>query len=202
VPEARQGWRTSHSGLPMRHCSWKRSGGAACEPTWDWSACPPDVPTLLSVRDVAGSLRVSVTRWSETSRHSLRRVGSKKRSSSARSSTPHSSRERPSYSPVNRFPPRGGERLRRFQRPSKHVAERLGRPAAKALDVAGHNVERTRREARLDADDDLDDLHRQTRLRQSGAQLLFRDGKERERPASDFGDEGRAFRNPTGARGR
>jgi DNA-binding transcriptional LysR family regulator len=36
---------------------------------------------------------------------------------------------------------------RRFQRPSKHVAERLGRPAAKALDVAGHNVERTRREA-------------------------------------------------------
>jgi hypothetical protein len=31
-------------------------------------------------------------------------------------------------------------------------------------------------------------------LRQSGAQLLFRDDKERERPASDFGDEGRAFR--------
>jgi hypothetical protein len=39
----------------------------------------------------------------------------------------------------------------RFQRPSKHVAERLGGLAAKALDVAGHNVERTRREARLDA---------------------------------------------------
>jgi hypothetical protein len=38
------------------------------------------------------------------------------------------------------------------QRPSKHVAERLGQPAAKALDVAGHNVERTRREARLEAD--------------------------------------------------
>jgi hypothetical protein len=35
---------------------------------------------------------------------------------------------------------------------SKHVAERLGRPAAKALDVAGHNVERTRREARLDTE--------------------------------------------------
>src|SRR6266568_3165225 len=83
---------------------------------------------------------------------------------------------------------------RRFQRASKHVAERLGRPAAKALDVAGHNVKRTRREARLDADDDVDDLHRQTRLRQSGAQLLFRDGKERERPASDFGNKGSAFR--------
>jgi len=83
---------------------------------------------------------------------------------------------------------------RRFQRPSKHGAERLGRPAAKALDFAGHNVERTRREARLDADDGVDDLHRQTRLRQSGALLLFRDGKERERPASDFGDEGRKFR--------
>ena len=32
------------------------------------------------------------------------------------------------------------------------------------------------------------------RLRQSGAQLLFRDDTERERPASDFGDEARAFR--------
>src|SRR6185295_2615736 len=74
---------------------------------------------------------------------------------------------------------------RRFQRPGKHVAERLGRPAAQALDVAGHNVERTRREARLDADDGVDDLRRQTNLRQSGAQLLFRDDKERERPASD-----------------
>ncbi len=42
---------------------------------------------------------------------------------------------------------------RRFQRPGKHVAERLGRQAAKPLDVAGHDVERTRREARLDADD-------------------------------------------------
>src|SRR6266404_9607837 len=83
---------------------------------------------------------------------------------------------------------------RRFQRPGKHIAERLGLPAAKALDVARHNVERTRREARLDADGDVDDLHGQTRLRQSGAQLLFRDGEERERPASDFGDEGRAFR--------
>jgi len=82
----------------------------------------------------------------------------------------------------------------RFQRLSKHVAERLGRPAAKALDVAGHNVECTRREAALDADDGVDDLHRQTRLRQSGAQLLLRDGNERERPASDFGDEGRALR--------
>jgi hypothetical protein len=80
---------------------------------------------------------------------------------------------------------------RRFQRPSKHVAERLGRSTAKALDVAGHNVERTRREARLEVDEGVDDLHRQTRLRQSGAQLLFRDGKERERPATDFGDEGR-----------
>src|SRR5450830_1201954 len=45
---------------------------------------------------------------------------------------------------------------RRFQRPSKHVTERLGPPAAKALDVAGHNVEHTRGEARLDADDDVD----------------------------------------------
>ena len=54
---------------------------------------------------------------------------------------------------------------RRFQRPSKHVTEWLGRPAAKALDVAAHDVERTRREARLDADDGVDDLHRQTRLR-------------------------------------
>jgi hypothetical protein len=53
----------------------------------------------------------------------------------------------------------------RFQRPSKHVTERLGRPAAKALDVAGHNVERTRREARLDADDGVDGPRRQTRLR-------------------------------------
>src|SRR6266404_4844296 len=66
---------------------------------------------------------------------------------------------------------------RRFQRPGKHIAERLGRPAAKPLDIASHNVERTRREARLDADDDVDDLHRQTRLRESDAQLLFRDGK-------------------------
>jgi hypothetical protein len=39
---------------------------------------------------------------------------------------------------------------RRFQGPSQYVAERLGRPAAKPLDVAGHNVERTRRKARLD----------------------------------------------------
>jgi pimeloyl-ACP methyl ester carboxylesterase len=31
-----------------------------------------------------------------------------------------------------------------FQRPSKHVTEGLGRPAAKTLDVAGQNVERTR----------------------------------------------------------
>src|SRR5882762_8637603 len=54
---------------------------------------------------------------------------------------------------------------RRFQRPGKHIAERRSRPAAKALDVAGHNVERTLREARLDADDDVDDLQRQTRLR-------------------------------------
>src|SRR5260370_41883856 len=83
---------------------------------------------------------------------------------------------------------------RRFQRANKHVAERLGWPAAEALDVAGHNVERTLREARLDADDGVDDLRRQTRLRQSGAQLLFRDDKERERPASDFGDEGGALR--------
>ncbi len=45
---------------------------------------------------------------------------------------------------------------RRFQRPGKNIAERLGRPAAKALDLAGHNVERTRREARLDADDGID----------------------------------------------
>src|SRR6266850_2465528 len=81
-----------------------------------------------------------------------------------------------------------------FQCPSKHVAEGLWRPAAKALDVAGHNVERTRREARLDADDGVDDLLRQTRLRQSGAQLLFRNDKERKRPTSDFGDEGRALR--------
>jgi hypothetical protein len=35
----------------------------------------------------------------------------------------------------------------------------------KALDVAGHNVELTRREARLEVDDGVDDLHRQTRLR-------------------------------------
>src|SRR6266850_359136 len=97
-------------------------------------------------------------------------------------------------SPTSRLAWCNSSGRRRFQRPGKHIAERLGRPAAKALDVAGHNVERTRREARLDADGDVDDLHRQTRLRQSGAQLLFRDGKERERPASDFGDEGRAFR--------
>ena len=81
-----------------------------------------------------------------------------------------------------------------YQRPSKHVAERLWWPAAKALDVAGHDVERTHREARLDAADDVDDLRRQTRLRQSGAQLLFPNDKERDRPASDFGDEGRALR--------
>src|SRR5213594_1016894 len=31
---------------------------------------------------------------------------------------------------------------RRFQRPGKHIAERLGRPAAKALDVPGHVVSR------------------------------------------------------------
>ena len=55
--------------------------------------------------------------------------------------------------------------------------------------LAGQNVERTRREARLDADDDVDGARRQTRLRQSGAQLLFRDHTERKRPARDFGDE-------------
>src|SRR6201984_717956 len=110
-----------------------------------------------------------------------------------------STKSRLSILPADRSPT--GDRFgykssgrRRFQRPSKHVAERLGRPAAKTLDVAGHDVERTRREARLDAEDDVDDHHRQTRLRQSGAQLLFRDDEERERPASDFGDEGRAFR--------
>ena len=75
----------------------------------------------------------------------------------------------------------------RFQRPGKHVAERLGRPAAKALDVAGHNVERTRRKARLDADDGVDGPRWQTRLRQPGAQLLLRDDTERKRPARDFG---------------
>src|SRR5215470_7231048 len=32
-----------------------------------------------------------------------------------------------------------------LQRPSKHIAERLGRPTAKALDVAGHNLECIRR---------------------------------------------------------
>jgi hypothetical protein len=53
--------------------------------------------------------------------------------------------------------------------------EGLGRPAAKALDVAGHNVERTRHEARLDADDDVDGPRGQTCPHQSGAQLLFRD---------------------------
>jgi hypothetical protein len=47
---------------------------------------------------------------------------------------------------------------RRFQRPGKHVAERLGPPAAKALNVAGQNVEGTCREARLDADDGVDSL--------------------------------------------
>jgi hypothetical protein len=52
---------------------------------------------------------------------------------------------------------------RRFERASKHVAERFGRPAAKALDVAGHNVERTRREARLDAEDGVDGPYQQTR---------------------------------------
>jgi hypothetical protein len=35
---------------------------------------------------------------------------------------------------------------------------------------------------------------RQPRLRQSGAQLLFGDDAERERPAGDFGDDARAFR--------
>src|SRR5260370_38257897 len=35
--------------------------------------------------------------------------------------------------------------------PSKHVAQRLGRPAAKALAVAGHDAESPRREPRLDA---------------------------------------------------
>jgi hypothetical protein len=42
----------------------------------------------------SAAFSVSMTRWSETSRQSLRRLGSKKRSSSARSS-PHSSRVRP-----------------------------------------------------------------------------------------------------------
>src|SRR6266436_3725399 len=40
----------------------------------------------------------------------------------------------------------------------------------------------------------VDGPRRQTRLRQSGAQLLFRDHTERKRPASDFGNEARAFR--------
>src|SRR5229473_6473358 len=87
---------------------------------------------------------------------------------------------------------------RRFQRPSQHVAERLGRPAAKALDVAGHNVECTRSEARLDADDGIDAPYRQTRLRQSGAQLLFRGDTEHKRPASDFGGQGPRVPHPTG----
>jgi hypothetical protein len=55
-------------------------------------------------------------------------------------------------------------------------------------------VERTRREARLDAHDGVDDPHRHTRPRQSGAHLLLRDNKEPERPGCDFGDEDRAFR--------
>src|SRR5207244_13087598 len=80
-----------------------------------------------------------------------------------------------------------------YQRPSKHVAERLWWPAAKALDVAGHAVERSHREARLDAADDVDDLRRQTRLRQSGSQLLFPNDKELYRPARDFGEQGRAL---------
>src|ERR1700731_3602901 len=85
-------------------------------------------------------------------------------------------------------------RRRRIQRPSEHVAKRRGRPAAKALYVARLNVERPRREARLDAHDGVDGPRRQTRLRQSGAQLLFRDDTEREWPTGDFGDEARAFR--------
>jgi hypothetical protein len=54
--------------------------------------------------------------------------------------------------------------------------------------VAGYDVEHTCREAHLDAGDDVDGARRQTRLRQSGAQLLFRDDAECERPASDFGE--------------
>src|ERR1700722_9225228 len=94
--------------------------------------------------------------------------------------------------PMFCFPCKSSGR-RRFQRPGKHVAERLGRPAAKALDIAGHNVEGARREARLDAGDNVDGPCRQTRFRQSGAQLLFRDDAERERPAGDFGNDARAF---------
>jgi hypothetical protein len=52
-------------------------------------------------------------------------------------------------------------------------------------------VHRSHRHQRLQIAWHLDS---NTRPRQSGAQLLFRDDTERERPASDFGDEARAFR--------
>jgi hypothetical protein len=63
------------------------------------SGSSTSLATRTSARRRARSFRsaafnVSVTRCSETSRHSLRRVGSKKRSSAACSS-PHSSRVRP-----------------------------------------------------------------------------------------------------------
>jgi len=80
------------------------------------------------------------------------------------------------------------------QRRSKHVAQRFGRPAAKAFDIAGHNVECPRRETRLNAGDDVDGSCWQTGLRQPGTQLFFRDDKKCERPTGDFGDDSRALR--------
>jgi hypothetical protein len=57
----------------------------------------------------------------------------------------------------------------RFQCRGKHIAEGLGWPAGKVLDVAGQNVERTRGEASLDADDSVHGPGGQTSLLQSCA---------------------------------
>src|SRR5258706_6485171 len=84
----------------------------------------------------------------------------------------------------------GGKGL---QRPSKYVAERLGWPTAKALDVTCQNVECTCREARLDAGNDIDGSRRQARLHQPGTQLIVWDDAENDWSTGNFGDETRAF---------
>jgi hypothetical protein len=81
-----------------------------------------------------------------------------------------------------------------FSAPASTSRSGLGGRPPRRSTFASHHVKRTLRKARLDAKHSVYDSLRQTRLRQSGAHLIFCDDNECEWSPGDFGDEGRAFR--------